>query len=325
MTYPKILNLILVLSFSSLLVSCQKKNEGDFPQLTGPYLGQDPPGLKPEVFAPGVISTDDDEGCSGFLNNGQAFVFNRVPHGDTTWTYIPIYLTELKDGYWADPVPVSFQQGQNDDNFTVAPDGKTLYFQSMRPKDGSTEPEYTSLWKVIKTTDGWTTPASLEYENRQDEYGGYPSVTKGGAVYFASGVFQGFGQLDIYRFREENGKFTTPENLGAAINSEHLELDAFIAQDESFIILCTDRPGGHGEYDLYVSFMEPDGNWSQLVNMGPDINSVMSETRPSITPDGKFFFFCSDRNDKDDIYWVDAGVVREIKSTYYSSNDQSSE
>jgi hypothetical protein len=53
----------------------------EFPELKGDYLGQPPPGLTPEVFAPGIISTDAGEGCSGFMLDGKLFLFRRRSAG----------------------------------------------------------------------------------------------------------------------------------------------------------------------------------------------------------------------------------------------------
>ena len=107
--------------------------------------------MTPEVFAPGIISTSDDEGCIGCLNDGKLLVFNRLKRGDTNWTYIPTYQMESKDGKWTKPYPIPFQKEYNDDNFTVTPDGKTLYFQSKRPIDKSdTLTQYSYIWKVTR-------------------------------------------------------------------------------------------------------------------------------------------------------------------------------
>ena len=51
--------------------SCVKRDELSF--LKGPYLGQEPPGMTPEIFAPGVVSTERDEINSVFSSNGAEF------------------------------------------------------------------------------------------------------------------------------------------------------------------------------------------------------------------------------------------------------------
>jgi len=282
----KVLLLILLMCFYlTLQLSCSRNKDL--------YLGQKPPGEKPDIFVPGIISTENSEGCIGFSNDGKVLVFNRLEREDTNWTYIPIYVMELKDGKWTNPIPVPFQKQQNDDNFTVAPNGKTLYFQSNRSTDHSKEPsQYSNIWKVIKTVDGWSEPIMLKSIENLPLMGGYPSVTSDGTVYLCSSVRKGLGKTDIYKSTMIEDKYSDAENLGAIINSEYKELDSFIAPDESYLILCSDRPGGYGQYDLYITFKKSDDSWTELVNMGPNINSVESVTRPSVTPDGKYFFFC---------------------------------
>jgi len=49
--------------------------------------------------------------------------------------------------------------------------------------------------------------------------------------------------------------------------------------------------------------------WTEPVNMGEEINSPESENRPSVTPDGKYFFFTSNKTGNREIYWVDAKII----------------
>lgn len=71
--------------------------QNDFSVLRGTYLGQKPPGILPNVFAAGIISTDADEGSSGFLKNGSIFIFRRT-HADKKIS--EIYMTEMEKGVW---------------------------------------------------------------------------------------------------------------------------------------------------------------------------------------------------------------------------------
>ena len=293
-----------------LIVSLSWGQQNNFSVLKGPYLGQKPPGMTPKVFAPSIISTNDDEGCSGFLNDGKLFIFNRSAHGDTNWTYIPIYQMEMKDGKWTKPYPVPFQKGHNDDNFTVAPDGKTIYFQSDRSIDGSGQStRHSFIWKVTKTVEDWSEPRMLN----PALMGGYPSVTNECTVYLSSSVRKGFGKVDIYSSILKDGKYSKAQNIGKVINTENIELDSFIAPNKSYLIYCSDKPGGYGKYDLYIAFQKRDGSWTEPINMGKEINSSLSVTRPSVTPDGKYFFFCKHFSNRDDIFWVDAKIIDTLK------------
>lgn len=78
------------------------------------------------------------------------------------------------------------------------------------------------------------------------------------------------------------------------INSPYNEKGPEISNDEQFLFFSSDRPGGYGGYDIWYSYKE--GNrWSRPVNMGDKINTASNERDPAISPDGKSFFFSSDR------------------------------
>ncbi|MCP4728136.1 MAG: hypothetical protein GY863_24060 [bacterium] len=314
MTRKLCMILILVLTLNSEYLFAQEKTL-EFTNLKGPYLGQKPPGLKPELFAPGIYNTEDIEGCSGFLNNGTVFVFNRRIRGDTTSIFTQIYVMELNNGKWTKPYPAPFQKGQDDDNFTVGPDGQTLYLQSTRSRDGSRNiSEDGNIWTVRKTSDGWTKPEMLSSPAFLEVWECYPSITNSGTLYFFNGQRPGLGKWDIFYSRLENGKYQKAENMGGMINSEHYELDSFVAPDESYLIVCSDRPGRDHNYDLYISFLKQDGSWTSLINMGREINEPGSITRPSVTPDGEYLFYCKGYdNGNEEIFWVSSKLIENLK------------
>jgi Tol biopolymer transport system component len=138
----------------------------------------------------------------------------------------------------------------------------------------------------------------------------YPTLTRAGTMYFSSNRPGGLGGNDVYRTRRLDGRWTTPENVGAPVNSSSREYDPFIAPDESYLIFTSERPGGLGRADLYVSPRLPDGSWGTPVNLGPGVNTAGSEYTPMLSPDGRYLFFTSGGAGSDDIYWVDARVIR---------------
>ena len=150
LTAPKIGIFLLMLCLLSGIAQ-----QDDFPVLKGPYLGQKPPGMTPEIFAPGIISTENlGEAGSAFTKNGDMFLFNRRTPPEEHKT---IYFTELKDGYWAKPSPVSFNSPYADWDFHFAPDGKTLYFSSKRPVNQDNRPsKHANIW-VTNEDDGTVT------------------------------------------------------------------------------------------------------------------------------------------------------------------------
>jgi SAM-dependent methyltransferase len=118
----------------------------------GLYLGQKPPGMSPELFAPGIVTTDIGEGCSGWGKRMEYFIFqrwyNRIPR---------LYLMNQTNGVWSDPEPVLFLDRYQAGDFTIAPDGKTMVFASNQfLEEIGSEGEGGNIWTVEKTATGWT-------------------------------------------------------------------------------------------------------------------------------------------------------------------------
>jgi Tol biopolymer transport system component len=120
-------------------------------------------------------------------------------------------------------------------------------------------------------------------------------MTKDGTIYFGSDRAGGKGRTDIYRSRFVNGKYVEAENLGDAINTQFNEFEPFIAPDGSFLIfMAGGRADGRGGFDLYISYNR-NGAWTTPTNLGDQINSSSNEYSPTISPDGKYFFWTSTR------------------------------
>ena len=114
--------------------------------------------------------------------------------------------------------------------------------------------------------------------------------------------------------KRKNGRYSAPENLGSAVNSEKNDWDAVIAPDESFIIFSSqDRADSFGQQDLYISFRKEEGGWTVAKNMGQSVNSPSDEICPSLSLDGKHLFFTSRRRGKADIFWIDANIIEELR------------
>ena len=119
--------------------------------------------------------------------------------------------------------------------------------------------------------------------------------------------------LDIYFAKFENGHYLEPVKLGNEINSEFFELDPFIAPDESWLIFQSNRNGGFGKMDLYISFKDKVNNrWIDAINMGRVINSESAEYTGRLSLDKKYFFLMRDGS----IYWVNAKIIDDLKPEY---------
>jgi hypothetical protein len=291
----------------------------DFPVLKGPYLGQKPPGMTPEIFAPGIVSTGYSEAKAVFSPDGRELYYQL-------WDapFPVIVMMQEKTGCWTKPEIAPFS-GQIIEGYNISPDGKKMFITSHRPLDSKGGPdEKGRIWVSEKSDGDWGKLRPLK-----PSIFGYLAVAESGNLYLATG--------DIWLSEFINGDYAEMEKIGDSINTdEYWEEDPYIAPDESFILFCR-RDDGFGSWDIFVSFRRDDGTWTEAKNMGGKINSSASEVYPFVTPDGKFFFFSSRRtihksysetpityeekirilnspgNGNADIYWVDARIIQDLK------------
>ncbi|NTW32000.1 MAG: hypothetical protein HGB12_05145 [Bacteroidetes bacterium] len=85
-------------------------------------------------------------------------------------------------------------------------------------------------------------------------------------------------------------KWLPPQKLGININSKENELNAFITSDKNTMLFSSDRPGGYGGYDIYISEKLSTGEWGKPFNLGPEVNSSNDEICPVLMPDGTLYF-----------------------------------
>lgn len=309
-----------IYQFSVLLIfllvfnTCAMKD--DFPVLKGPYFGQKPPGMTPEVFAPGVFSSYKYAFCTVFSPDGNEYFFTTdIDNNDTA----DIACMKRINNQWTKPKDAPFNSKYIDNDICISHDGNKVLFRSWRPLPGSHEAEERShLWFSERTESGWDEARLLECETGYIKTG-YPAIAKNETLYLPCRFKGKDGEpdiLDIYRLELKNGSYGALVNLGETVNTEYAEGDMCIAPDESFLIVsCWYRPDNNGESDLYVSFRNSLGEWSKLIDMGDLINNESNENCPMISPDGKYFFFhryYPDSKKSEDI-WVDAGIIEKYR------------
>jgi len=272
---------------------------GDFSAQSGPYLGEQPPGDTPQIFAPGLISTPGSfTGGITFSADGQVLVYKVAVPGDSLGQQMWYSLQTA--GQWTEPVRMPFDGEFENWDFQFSRKGCSLYFTSRRPAvfDGKTS-HYSHIWQTEYGEDGWTEPVLVPSPvNELGTYSGYPSLTRDGTVYFHSERPDSKGKIDIYRARLVDGRYSEAENLGGPVNTYNRELDPAIAPDESALVFLSNRPNdGPHAYDLYISYRDAEDNWSEpqglfsLVGEGSGL--------PGFSTDGKYFFFTGVDKDGD--------------------------
>lgn len=104
----------------------------------------------------------------------------------------------------------------------------------------------------------------------------------------------GFGSCDLYISYLTPDGWSTPENLGETINTEAWESAPSLSPDKRDLYFASNRAGGFGKSDIYVSHRMPDGSWSEPKNAGPEINTAGTESCPFIHADNQTLYFTSD-------------------------------
>jgi len=137
-------------------------------------------------------------------------------------------------------------------------------------------------------------------------------------------VFDDYKSGDVIRISTlVDGKRQEPKKMGPVVNTGKWTAHPFIAPDESYLIWDSEREGGFGESDLYISFRQKDESWGPAINMGDKVNSDKWDAYASVTPDGKYILFnrgVDPENDNADIYWVSANIIDELRPK--ESNDR---
>lgn len=327
------INLFIVFMIA-IIFSCSDKDvqsQYSFPDLSGPYLGQTPPGDTPELFAPGIISTPMYTRDITMTPDGKEIYFCI-----SAFRYNLIFYTKLENEKWTEPQPAPFITDYKYMSYEphITPDGKKLMFLSDMPKDEGGE-QNEDIWVVDKIEYGWSKPYNLGAPVNSDGSEFYPSTTRDGTLYFTRAE-KGSRINNIYRSKFVNRKYQKPEKLGPEVNCGINRYNAFIDPDERFIIVpATGMEDGFGGTDYYIVFRDKDDNWSKPINLGDKINSERgAEWSPYISPDGKYFFFMSSKtallkekpsyrkflkmfnkpqNGNSDIYWIKSDFLLELQ------------
>jgi hypothetical protein len=259
---------------------------------------------EPEVFAPGVISGGAHDSAPAFTPDGKTVYFSR---GNPDLSLI--FESHLSKEKWSSPVLAPFSGRWNDMEPSMSPDGKFLIFISSRPKqadgfaiDGhfnnSTQPGGGgNLWRVDKTTKGWSTPVRLPDLINRTTSSFAPSVVGDGSLYFMMSNEE-TGRFRIYRTQWRNGNFEAPMPAGFS-SGDWSDVDPAVAADESYAVFASNRPRTPGgakakDMDLFITF-RCGTVWSDPIHLGDVVNSPTSDAEARFSPDGKTLYFSSER------------------------------
>ncbi len=270
-----------------------------FPELRGSFIGMEPPGKQPKVFAPDIVLPSHSSVTS--TPDGKEFYWQSAKQ--TIWT-----TRWDKDG-WKRPEAVPFSQAverqYRDDVPFVAPDGKRMFFTSTRPISG-VEPGKENIWYVERASEGWANPKPVSAEVNSLTLHWQVSVAASGTLYFAGTGPECYGSMDVYSSRLVNGSYQKPVNLGPVINGQGNDAFPFIAPDESYLIFGKDSSVNSAYFS--ISFRGPQGQWLPPIRLSQEWKGYC----PVVSPDGKYLFYLG-QAEVAAIFWINAGFIRELR------------
>ena len=155
----------------------------------------------------------------------------------------------------------------------------------------SDKPLYRAILMSKRSGDQWSDPVILNSDLGSDGDCYPTSLSFDGKELYL--VKKDIIEADIYISRFVKGHWTKIEKLNNNINTEYFESHACISANGRKLFFTSDRPGGQGALDIWVTEKSPGGDWEPARNLGNEVNSFYSEETPFITHDSRKLFFSS--------------------------------
>jgi len=272
---------------------------------TGPYFGQKPPGMEPELFAPGLFPFPDGAFWGGtFSPDGNEFYYTVSDR--PSYTYAEIRYTAMdSNGHWSTPAVASFSGTYLDFFARFSPDGQQMIFSSGRPPGDGWNFD---LFRVERIGRGWSSVIHLPVSNPLESDHAAPCSMDGTLYYHVAR--RNPTRSTVYR-SEPN--YSTAELFDVEINDEYEPGMPGIAPDESYMVFPSSyETGVDNADDLYVTFNR-DGGWTSPRKLGNQINTSSRDWLPFVSPKGEFLFF----NSGEYLFWVDIRAIYAVGDFTY--------
>lgn len=194
----------------------------------------------------------------------------------------------------ANPVPFapeSLGQNINTVNSEYLPsltaDGATLVYTVRERNDEN-------FYISEKVDEAWQIGKPIESINTNMNEGAQSISADGKMIFFTDcGGRRGYGSCDLFYSEVRDGRWTPAENVGKPVNLKSWDAQPSISSDKNALYFCSNRDGGQGESDIWVSYRQKGGKWGAPVNLDSTINTPGKEQSPFIHPDGQTLYFMS--------------------------------
>ena len=152
------------------------------------------------------------------------------------------------------------------------------------------------FYTSAKQNNVWQQPATMNLPWAENKNVGAMSLTADGKDIFFTGCRwpDGVGRCDLYTSHLHDSVWQNPVNLGRTVNSSEWESQPFVSADGRYLLFSSNRPGGYGGSDIWMSVKLKKNRWSPPLNLGDSINTAGNEMAPFLYADNKTLVFSSD-------------------------------
>lgn len=228
-----------------------------------------------------------------------SFSIKNVPPNSPVMKQLTKQLELCKFGEEAQKTPLNYIAAEmgstinfkNKQYFPVlTADNETLIF-TARSEDGD---ENLYISQLVNNV--WTAPKSISPKINSTANEGTCSISADGRtlVFTSCDSRNSLGSCDLYISKKIGDEWSTPENLGENVNSPFWEAQPSLSTDGRILYFSSDRQGGYGRKDLWVSQLSENNSWTKAINLGPIVNTNNDEISPFIHANGHTLFFASD-------------------------------
>jgi outer membrane protein OmpA-like peptidoglycan-associated protein/tetratricopeptide (TPR) repeat protein len=168
-------------------------------------------------------------------------------------------------------------------------DGETLIFT------GLAESRDENIYITHRRKTGWDVPEEISKSINTVNNEGTSSVSADGRtlVFTACNRQDGYGSCDLYITHKQGNDWSAPVNMGEPVNSRDWDSQPSLSADGHTLYFASDRKGGQGKKDIWVSHLNQTGKWTEPKSLGPTINTADDENAPFIHANGRTLFYAS--------------------------------
>ena len=168
-------------------------------------------------------------------------------------------------------------------------DGETLIFS------GLTESRDENIYITQRQKNGWDVPEEISKSINTVNNEGTCSVSADGRtlVFTACNRQDGYGSCDLYITHKQGSDWSAPVNMGEPVNSRDWDSQPSLSADGHTLYFASERRGGQGKKDIWVSHLDQNGKWTEPKSLGPTINTPDDENAPFIHANGRTLFYAS--------------------------------